>query len=523
MMLLTLFFKPIQTGRWCLTRRWLIPLLLVILTLTVAAPTLADNPDLAVYLHGLAHHAQEGQEAAEQNNVNWMKAEYDDVHAIWESFEDEVKAKDPTAYVELEGALATVRTAVEADLLDPKAVERAYAHLKDEAEEFAVKFDGQSAAPAIETAIVAATPADLMKNLDIVYQAVEKGDVPTAYEQLKQVILLWPSVEGAIATQSPEAYTTIEVALGRATAALQDQPANLAEAEAAIEQLRATLAPFVMSTTYTMFDAAAIMLREGLEALLVIVALLAFLRRSGNSDKRAWVWVGGGLGILASLIAAFALQAIFSQASAGQNREVVEGVTGLVAAGLLFYVSYWLHSKASLHGWQKFINQRTTQALKRGSLTGLALLAFLAVFREGAETTVFYLGMAPAIGPQDLLLGLGLGVAVLIVAAVLMLGVGMRLPLRPFFTIAGLLVYYLGFKFLGTGIHALQVAGTLPATPISGLPALPLIGFYPTWEGALAQLALLGAAMVAFLYLRVQDRRAAKRMALAAAQQTAIA
>jgi len=298
---------------------------------------------------------------------------------------------------------------------------------------------------------------------------------------------------------------------------------NLAEAEAAVEQLRETLAPFVIGTTYTMFDAAAIMLREGLEALLVIVALLAFLRRSGNNDKRGWILAGGGLGVLASLIIAFTLQAIFNQASAGQNREVVEGVTGLVAAALLFYVSYWLHSKASLHGWQKFIGQRTTHALKRGSLTSLSLLTFLAVFREGAETTVFYLGIAPAINTQDLLLGLSLGVALLMVVAVLMVGIGMRLPLRPFFTIAGLLVYYLGFKFLGSGIHALQVTGTLPATPIPGLPAISAIGFYPVWEGALAQLALLGAALVVFLYLRVQQRRMAKRMALAADQQTTTA
>jgi high-affinity iron transporter len=144
-------------------------------------------------------------------------------------------------------------------------------------------------------------------------------------------------------------------------------------------------------------------------------------------------------------------------------------------------------------------------------------LAFLAVFREGAETAVFYLGMAPSIALNDLVLGLGGGVVALAVAAVLMLGAGVRLPLRLFFRVAGLLVYYLGFKFVGTGIHALQVANAVPATPIAGMPAIPFLGIYPTWETLLPQLALLLGALTALLYLRARDRRAAAATTTAAA------
>ncbi len=243
----------------------------------------------------------------------------------------------------------------------------------------------------------------------------------------------------------------------------------------------------------------------------MVIALLAFLRKSGNHDKRGWIWVGGALGVLASLLTALLLQAIFNNISAGRNRELIEGFTGLIAAGLLFYVSYWLHSKASLHAWQKYINQQTTRALARGSLTGLALLSFLAVFREGAETAVFYLGMAPSIALPDMLLGIGVGVAVLVVLAVLMLVVGMRLPLRPFFRVAGLLVYYLGFKFVGTGIHALQIAGFIPASPIGSTPINPILeffGIYLTWQSLMPQILLLAGALAVFFYLRAQDRRA---------------
>jgi high-affinity iron transporter len=499
------FFSVSEVSRACPKRRCLTSLFAVLLSLVLVWPVLAQESTLADKLQGLAHSAEEGMEAAEHNNVALMQTEFDEIHEAWESFEDEVRQQNPTAYVELEGALDVVKDSLQAKPLDPIAVQRAYDHLMDEATEIAARFNGGEP---VAAAFVEATPADVMKSLDAAYHEIEEGDVPKAAEQLELAIRAWPSVEGVIAAKSQEAYTAIEVDLSRAAAALEATPANLGDAEAAVDRLRTTLAPYVGGQTYTMFDASAIILREGLEALLVIVALLAFLRRSGNSDKRGWIWAGGGVGILASIATAFALHAVFSRASAGQNREVIEGVTGLVAAGLLFYVSYWLHSKASLYAWKKYIDQRTTQALKRGSMLGLALLAFMAVFREGAETAVFYLGMAPSISLEDLLLGLGVGVALLVVAAVLMLLVGMKLPLRPFFQIAGLLVYYLGFKFLGTGIHALQVAGVLPSSPVSFLPAVPMLGFYPTWETMIPQILLLAAGLGAFLYLRLLDRRA---------------
>lgn len=479
-------------------------LFLVLLMLLLPVSAGAQELTLADRLRALAHTAAEGVEAAEHSDTVMMQTEYEEIHEAWEGFEDDVRQQNPTAYVELEGALDVLKDSLQAQPLDPAAVQNAYDHLQDEAEEIAEQFNSGKPIVAV---VVEASPADLMKSLDLAYHELEEGETAEAAEQLEQVVAAWPSIEGTIAAKSPEAYTAIEVDLSRAMAALEAEPANLNEAEAAVERLRQNLSPFVGGQTYTMFDAAAIILREGLEALLVIVALLTFLRRSGNSDKRRWIWAGGAAGVLASVGAAFVLQAIFSQASAGQNREVIEGVTGLVAAGLLFYVSYWLHSKSSLRAWQQYIDQRTSQALMRGSALGLAFLSFLAVFREGAETAVFYLGMASSISLENLLLGLGLGLILLVVAALLILAVGMKLPLRPFFMVAGLLVYYLGFKFLGSGIHALQVADILPATPIPFAPTVPLLGYYPTWETTLPQLVLLIAAAGMVIYLRLRDRQ----------------
>jgi high-affinity iron transporter len=158
---------------------------------------------------------------------------------------------------------------------------------------------------------------------------------------------------------------------------------------------------------------------------------------------------------------------------------------------MLLYVGYWLHSKASLAGWQEYIRAQSTAALQRNSLFGLAFIAFLAVFREGAETVLFYVGIAPSISTHDLVAGLGIGAGGLVVLATVMLVGGVRLPVRPFFLAATILIYYLCLKFVGTGIHSLQVAGIAPATPAPWVPASDFFGIFPTWQTTVAQVAVL--------------------------------
>lgn len=472
--------------------------LVCLLLLFVAWPAAAqEETPLPTQLQALAREAMEGAEAAEQNETAVMHHVYDEVHEAWVAMEDGVQAQNPTAYIEIEGALVAVKTALQAEPINPAIVAQAYDHLADEATEIAGKLGGAVVAAPV---VAEGTVRELADQLTEAYGAIEAGNIAEARTLLTAVITTWPSIEGAIATQDSEAYTAIEIGLSRAAAALDAETLDVVAAETAVEQLRDTIAPFATgASSYTMFDAMAIILREGLEALLVITALLTFLKRSGNADKQRWIWMGSAVGIGFSLLVALALQSLFNRISAGQNRELIEGITGLLAAAMLFYVSYWLHNQANLRNWQKYINESVTQALDQGRLMGLATLAFLAVFREGAETAVFYLGIAPSIAMSDLLLGLGLGLAILAVVAGLMFGLGLRLPLRPFFFVAGLLVYYLGFKFLGTGIHSLQVANVLPASPLS-LSPIPMLGFYPTWQTAVAQLLMLLLALFIILF-----------------------
>jgi len=472
---------------------------------TVATPDASTTGSATVQgVAAVAHVAEEGLDAARSNDLAGAQHEFAELHEIWEANEDQVRAVDPALYGEIEASLHRVETSLAATPVQNTELVAAFDHLLDEANEGVEHLNG-----GVKTTTAAtggATVADFQANLATALTAVNARSEGNGKSAVLAVTNLWPSVEGAVAAQSPAAYEAVEAQLSLATAALHTDPVDWAAANQALAAMQTALEPIGAEQTYTMFDSAAIMLREGLEALLVIAALLAVLRRSNNQEKQIWVWGGAALGILLSIAVAFVLQAVFSQVSAGQNRELIEGVTSLVAAVLLIYVSYWLHSKASLHGWQRYINASTTRALARGNLVGLGLLALLAVFREGAETAVFYLGMAPAISSGDLFFGIGIGVVLLAVAAWLMLVAGVRLPVRLFFRVAGFLVFYLGFKFVGTGIHNLQVAGVVGATPIPFLPPIPVLGIYPTWETLIPQLLMIAFAVAMAVRLQAQDR-----------------
>ncbi|MBI4212996.1 MAG: FTR1 family protein, partial [Chloroflexi bacterium] len=272
--------------------------------------------------------------------------------------------------------------------------------------------------------------------------------------------------------------------------------------------LRNDLRPFAEGTlSYSAFDAGITLLREGLEALLVITGLLAFVKRTASRTAQTWIWGGAGLGVAASLAIAVVLQVALAQVSTGTSRELLEGITGLFAAAMLVYVSYWLHSKAGQNAWQRYVGQKAMTALARNSMLSLALIAFLAVFREGGETALFLIGMAPSIALSDLLLGLGAAAALLAVIGVALVGFGMKIPIRPFFLGTSLLLYYLAFKFVGASIHALQVASVASATP-APIPPFELVGLYPTWETTLPQIALLAAAGAVLVISRFLPRQA---------------
>jgi high-affinity iron transporter len=348
----------------------------------------------------------------------------------------------------------------------------------------------------------------LIGALDATSAAIERGDAAAAADAITSFRGEWTQVEAFVKARSADAYEHVENDMASAAAALASRPADLARARDAVTDMRTELYPIVASpASYGIADAAIILLREGLEALLIIAALLAFLTKTGNASKRGWIVAGGGAGVGASIAIAVVITIAFSASeAAGADRELLEGFTGLFAAAMLVYMSLWLHAKSNLAGWQRYINEKSDAALARNSLVGLSAIAFLAVFREGAETALFYVGIAPSIATFDLVAGVAIGAVALGVIGVAVLRFGVRIPIRAFFLGTSVLVFYLALKFLGSGVHALQVAGIVPATPRTYLPDISLIGAFPTVETTVVQALLLGAAL-AWMAMRPARRR----------------
>jgi len=185
------------------------------------------------------------------------------------------------------------------------------------------------------------------------------------------------------------------------------------------------------------------------------------------------------------------LQTVLSAVPA--SRELIEGGTMLIAVVILFSVSYWLISKVEAAKWQQFIREKVTNALEHGGGKALAFVAFLAVYREGAETALFYqalFGEGPGVG-MPLTLGMFAGFAVLAVIFVLFYRFGVRIPMRPFFAVTSVLLYYMAFLFAGKGIRELQEGNVMPMTIIPGFPHVDALGIFPTVETLLAQLVLV--------------------------------
>ncbi|HEY1951771.1 MAG TPA: cytochrome c/FTR1 family iron permease [Gemmatimonadaceae bacterium] len=239
------------------------------------------------------------------------------------------------------------------------------------------------------------------------------------------------------------------------------------------------------------FQSFLIILREGFEAILVIGAVVAFLLKTGHRERLRSIWLGIALGLVASLATAVVLKTILAAMPA--SREIVEAVTMLVAVVVLFSVSYWLISKVEAAKWQKFIRDKVTAALEHGGGKALALVAFLAVYREGAETALFYQALfneGPNLG-LPLTLGIIVGFAALAVIFTLFYRYGVRIPMRPFFTVTSLLLYFLAFVFMGKGVRELQEGNIMPITVIPHGPHVEAIGIYPSVETLIAQAILI--------------------------------
>jgi high-affinity iron transporter len=273
--------------------------------------------------------------------------------------------------------------------------------------------------------------------------------------------------------------------------------AKALEADKVLAEAREKLGGEALSAPATFTAALIILLREGLEAVLVLAAIFAFLGKADRRDAKRYVHVGW-----AAALALGALTWIVSNkviAISGASREVTEGVTALVSAAMLLYVGFWLHDKSHAQGWQKFINAQVGGALTTGTVWTLATISFLAVYREIFETVLFYEALASQAGPEGhgaLVAGVATGALALAVTTWAILRWSARLPLGMFFTASALLLAVLAVVFTGQGIAALQEASWVDANALGSF-RVPMLGIFPTTQ------SLGGQAVVAALIVFV--------------------
>lgn len=257
----------------------------------------------------------------------------------------------------------------------------------------------------------------------------------------------------------------------------------------------------------TLFTASlVILLREGLEALLVIIALTTVLIRTGRRDALKYVHIGWIAALLAGGATWIAAQSLIT--ISGANREIMEGIAALLAALVLLYVGIWMHSKTQAAQWQAYIQQHVDTQLKSGTLWGLVALAFVAVYREVFETVLFYQSLlTQAVSTQYSSVGGGfaLGLLLLAILAWVLIRFSVKLPIAKFFSATTYLLLALAFVLMGKAVSALQEAAIIGMTPLPVSFEIDWIGVKSTWQGVLAQLSVLLVYLV-FLILSKSKR-----------------
>ena len=391
---------------------------------------------------------------ASSDNMTELQQAYQQFNSVWLSNERVVRNTSMGHYGSIETAMALMRVAIESS---PPNIDK----IKQQSLALKTALDSYHSG---ETAVVTQSTHTLNDGTQLLregFNAFQANNISQGQDKLTRFIEIWPSIEGDVSTRNPALYSRIEsqipVILAKGNEPMQQN---------ALNELISELASINPNQQYSAVDAMLILLREGVEAMLIVIALISALNVAKQPQGKKWVYAGVLAGLLASVIGAIVLQRLFPAVTAGTHREVLEGFIGLFVVVMMLMVGTWLHSKSSLQSWNDYIAKHMGKALTTGSLVSLFGLSFLSVFREGAETIVFYAGILPKISMNDFLTGIFAALLVLAVLAVLLLKTSIKLPIAKLFNVLTWVIYALGFKILGISVHALQLTGYLSLTSV---------------------------------------------------------
>lgn len=355
-------------------------------------------------------------------------------------------------------------------------------------------------------ALSAPTPASLAVAREKLAQSIaayRAGDRRNA-ERLALSAYLdgFEPVEPILTARDATLMAHIEGAMGEYRSAIGRgaPPDEVASKAAVIENLfadaEAVLSPDAASDASTFIGALTILLREGLEALLIVVAMIAFLRKADRPEVLPYVHGGW----VAALVAGGATWGVATYAIAisGASRELTEGFGSLFAAVVLVSVGIWMHGKSHAENWQRYIRDVLGKALSRRSAWFLFALAFLVVYREAFETILFFAALAAQGSGAMIAAGTGAAFAILAVLAWLMLRYSRSLPIGKFFAYSTVLIAILAVVLTGKGTAALQEAGLIGISPVAHVPRLSMLGIFPSWQPLLLQFLVLAALWAGF-------------------------
>lgn len=320
-------------------------------------------------------------------------------------------------------------------------------------------------------------------------------------------------VEPTLAARNRALMIEIETTMGQFRAQLghgasvREVNAQAAEVTALFDCAESALQDAHTDATSAFLGSFTVLLREGLEALLIVIGMIAFLRKAERREVLPYVhagWVGALLAGVATWGVATYLVGI-----SGANREVTEGLSALFAAAVLLSVGIWMHQKSMAGRWQQYLHAKMSAALTRRSAVFLFLLAFVAVYREVFETILFFIAMWSEQNSGAILGGLIAGSVVLAAVAFWMLRMSKRLPISQFFSISSILIAVLAVVLVGKGVAALQEAGWV-AQALVAAPRIEWLGVYPSWQSLLAQLGVAMAAVIGFLFNTRSSRALAR-------------
>lgn len=424
------------------------------------------------------------QAAILAKNLEQTRSAYKKMNSTWTVNEGVVRDNSTAHYGKIETAISFLRSAIETEPVDFSSIQSSFDDLKTAIDNF-VK--GEEVA----TTEGNLTLKDGIQLLEKALDEFKAGKTQEASSNIKKFITIWPSIEGDVSTRNPSLYTRVEsetpvIMVKGNEKKYQDQ----------LQALINDLSRIDTSASYNFFDAMLILLREGVEALLIVMALVTTLKAAKMKKGLKWVYTGAVMGILASLAIAVLLQFLFPAVSSGSNREIIEGAVGIFAVLMMILVGIWLHSKSSIKKWNDFMESQMKAVTATGSFISMFALSFLAVFREGAETILFYAGIYPRIDKASFFLGIGLAFLVLFVLALIMNKASAYFKPHRIFLILTWLIYALAFKMLGVSIHALQLTNILPSHLMNGFPSIDWAGIYPSLEVVTCQLIFVVIVLI---------------------------